>query len=131
MNWYLILKFTHILFAIVMIGGSMSNGMMELKLRKKSKLIDGHEIFIVMKQVHLINKLLVLPGIIGLLVTGLLIAYIANYPFTIFWVITPLLSMIVVFFLFFIGKKYEDRLKYQAFNNEQIERLYFLIFIVF
>jgi uncharacterized membrane protein len=107
-----------------MIGGSMSNGMMELNLRKKSKLIERHEIFVIMKQVHLINRLLVLPGIIGLLVTGLLITYLSNYPLTIFWVISPLLLMIVVFFLFFIGKKYEDRLKIQAFKNEQSESLY-------
>lgn len=38
MNWYLILKFIHILSAIMMIGGSTANGIMELNLKSKQKL---------------------------------------------------------------------------------------------
>ena len=118
MNWYLILKFIHILSAIMMIGGSTANGIMELNLKSKQKLNKPKNIYIIMSQVKLINNRIVLPAIISLLITGLLFVFAFNYPITIFWISTSLLLMILVFSFYFIGKKYEDRLEKEANNNE-------------
>ena len=118
MNWYLILKFIHILSAIMMIGGSTANGIMELNLKSKQKLNKPKNIYIIMSQVKLINNRIVLPAIISLLITGLLFVFAFNYPITIFWILTSLLLMILVFSFYFIGKKYEDRLEKEANNNE-------------
>lgn len=124
MNWYLILKFIHILSAIMMIGGSTANGIMELNLRNNKKLVETKRIFIIMSQVKLINNRIVLPSIISLLITGLLFVFVFNYPISIFWVLTSLLLMIFVFLFYFIGKKYEDRLEKEAKKSKnQIEMI--------
>lgn len=124
MNWYLILKFIHILSAIMMIGGSTANGIMELNLRNNKKLVETKRIFIIMSQVKLINNRIVLPSIISLLITGLLFVFVFNYPISIFWVLTSLLLMIFVFLFYFIGKKYEDRLEKEAKESKnQIEMI--------
>lgn len=118
MIWYLILKYIHVLSAIMMIGGSFANGIMELNLKQKKKFKNNDDVYTIMNQVRLINKRLVLPGTVSLLITGLLIVYEVNYSIHSFWIFTSLLTMVAIFVLFFMGKKYEDRLENQARNDE-------------
>ena len=133
MNWFLLLKFIHILSAILMIGGSTANGIMELNLKSKKKMAESDTIFIIMSQVKLINNRIVLPSIISLLITGLLFVFVYNYPITILWILTSLLLMILVFTFYFIGKKYEDRLQKEANDNaksNKIEKTHKMIKII-
>ena len=106
-----------------MIGGSTANGIMELNLKNKRKFAKSEHIFIIMNQVKLINNRIVLPSIFSLLITGLLFVFVYHFPITIFWIITSLLLMILVFTFYFIGKKYEDRLQKEAKNDENLIKM--------
>ena len=114
MNPFIILKYIHILSAIIMTGASIVNGAIEMRamLRK-----DINTLAFSMETVEFLNRYLVFPGLVMLPLSGILLALVARYSFTAPWILYSLILMVLLFVAFFTGGRVENELGGLAKNG--------------
>lgn len=104
---YIMLKYIHVLTAIIMIGTTVVNGLIELRTfwRKDSE-FSAFSLEIVM----LLNNILMLPSLIILPLSGLLLALYVGYPLHSPWLLYSMILAVALLIAFVIGYGMEKRM---------------------
>lgn len=118
---YIWLKYIHILSAMIMIGTTAVNGVLELRSthRQEAKLSA-----FTMEVVKLLNFALMLPSLILLPVSGLLLASEAGYSLKAPWLMYSIMLMFALWAAFITGHFVETQMgKFAAKSAEKEEAL--------
>lgn len=116
-----ILLYIHIFAAIVMIGISIANGFGKTladRTRNVQRMTFALELTIYF------NKVLMLPSLVFLALSGLSLTFIMHLPFSRGWILQSIIILFIFFVLYFVGNHYEHRLynivKHSGENNHKI-----------
>jgi uncharacterized membrane protein len=88
---YVVLKFVHVVFAIIAVGSNATYGLWLARARSAPEHLPY-----VLKGVKFIDDRMANPSYIMLLITGLALAAIGNIPFTTFWVASGIALLVLV-----------------------------------
>ena len=94
MSWYVLLKYLHVVLAIVAIGFNASYGVWLARVRKE----PDHALY-VLRGIKTLDDRFANPAYAGLLILGLAMTFIAGIPLTTFWIAAAL----VLYVLLLIG----------------------------
>jgi uncharacterized membrane protein len=109
---YLILKWLHILSAMVALGANMTYGIWLASASRKPEVLP-----FTLRSIKLIDDRLANPAYASLIVTGLLMVFVARLPLTTPWLASALVLYVVLVLLGLLG--YTPALKKQI---EVVER---------
>ena len=77
MNWYFVMKFLHVVTAIMFVGGIFGRQL----VRAYAKKMDDVQIFVALSQAAgRIETLMIIPGNIAVILLGVILALMAGYP---------------------------------------------------
>ena len=85
-TWYLVLKFIHILAAIVAVGSNITYGVWNVRAAR-----DPSHLGFALKGIKFIDDRIANPAYAVLLVTGLLMVFINRWPITSLWIVLALI----------------------------------------
>lgn len=126
---YVALKYIHILSAIIMIGTTAANGLIEVRAFRRE---DAQLSAFTMEIVMLFNHVFMLPSLIILPASGLLLALDAGFPLNSPWLLYSILLVIGLWAAFIIGHGMEKRMSRlaaaSAKRGEKLPAGYYQIF---
>jgi len=114
MNWYILLKYIHVISAILMVGTSVANGMIRLYINKSQssvRIAVGSELIM-----HL-NRIIMIPTLLALPVTGVLILYVVDFSLSSKWVLASLVLATSIIIAFSLGWKVESKMEKISLND--------------
>lgn len=128
MNWYLVLRFLHILSSIVFIGGIFARQAVRNQGKKMTGIRELEAYFSAAGQ---IEKLMVIPGNMAVIVFGIILALMARAPILGFlqgaaqnWLLVTNLLLIggglLVPLIFLPRRKIYERLRNEALVRDEI-----------
>ncbi|MCC7119091.1 MAG: DUF2269 family protein [Anaerolineales bacterium] len=94
MSWYVVLKWIHVLSAIVAVGSNLTYRMLLLSAGGKREA----NLF-ALNAIRFLDRRLANPAYLMLLITGLSMVFIAGFPITTPWILTSLILYFVIVFL--------------------------------
>jgi uncharacterized membrane protein len=108
MSLFVVVKFLHILAAIVAVGLNISYGVWIVRARRD----PAHTAF-ALKGVKFLDDHIANPAYGFLLITGLLMVYLLPYPITTLWILIALIlyAALIVLALFFYTPALRDQIK--------------------
>ena len=108
MSLFVVVKFLHILAAIVAVGLNISYGVWIVRARR-----DPNHTAFALKGVKLLDDRIANPAYGFLLITGLLMVYLVPYPITTLWILIALIlyAALIVLALFFYTPALRDQIK--------------------
>ena len=108
MSLFVVVKFLHILAAIVAVGLNISYGVWIVRARR-----DPNHMAFALKGVKLLDDRIANPAYGFLLITGLLMVYLVPYPITTLWILIALIlyAALIVLALFFYTPALRDQIK--------------------
>ena len=90
MNLYLILKFLHVVFAVVAVGFNLSYGFWLARARKNPENLP-----FVLKNIKVMDSAVANPAYMGLGITGPLMAWLGGYSWHSFWIWMSVLLLVL------------------------------------
>lgn len=97
MSWYLVIKFIHVLVAIVAVGSSAGSSLwLRLAMRSPANMPFA------LRTAKFLDEFLTRPGLIVLLVTGLWMAA-TRWTLSLFWIRLALLMVVIVLVALYIA----------------------------
>ena len=108
MSLFVVVKFLHILAAIVAVGLNISYGVWIVRARR-----DPNHTAFALKGVKFIDDRIANPAYGFLLITGLLMVFLVPYPITTLWILIALIlyAALIVLALFFYTPALRDQIK--------------------
>jgi uncharacterized membrane protein len=113
---YLLLKWLHILSAIVAVGANITYGIWLARGRRNPDALP-----FTLRGIKLIDDRLANPAYGLLLITGLLMAYVGGLPLTTPWLLTALVLYVIVALVGFIGYSPTLRRQIEVLDREGIQ----------
>jgi uncharacterized membrane protein len=128
MNWYLLLRFLHILSSIIFIGGIFARQAVRARGKRSTSI---HELEAYFSAAGQIEKLMVIPGNMAVIVFGVVLAILVKAPIFGFlqgasqnWLLVTNLMLVagglMVPLVFLPRGKVYDRLMQDALNKNEI-----------
>ncbi|MDQ6919367.1 MAG: DUF2269 domain-containing protein [Candidatus Dormibacteraeota bacterium] len=91
MSWYLALKYVHVLLAIVAVGSNATYGIWGARSAQ-----DPQHLGYTLRGIKFIDDRIANPCYIGLLLTGLLLAYVGGISYRTTWIVIAIVAWLVL-----------------------------------
>ncbi|MBL4890176.1 MAG: hypothetical protein COB41_05245 [Proteobacteria bacterium] len=108
MSIYLWLKFFHMIGVVMMLGATFCNGVVHFTAMKARSKVDR---FNSLNNILTINKLIMFPGFILIILPGTLLAYQAGFSSNDYWLLASVVLTVVLVFEFIWGFKLEKKME--------------------
>ncbi|MBM7554587.1 DUF2269 family protein [Thalassobacillus pellis] len=113
---YLILKYIHILAAILMIGMSLANGVGKVFADRTGNV---HRMAAISALTVYVNKRIVLPSLVVLAFSGIGLGLSLHVSFREGWIFQAMVLLVILVVGYFVGNHYETRLHHLASDAEK------------
>ncbi|MGR3711856.1 MAG: DUF2269 family protein [Shimia sp.] len=109
-NPEILAKCLHLIAMALMLGGTVINGLLHVQARHSSPETATALVTAVLR----INRLLMLPALLGLPVSGMWLCYLKGYAFTDFWILAGIILSAALLLAYVLGARIEHVLWYIA-----------------
>lgn len=120
MSLYIALKFIHILPVCMMLGATLCNGLLHMQAIRSGKLSAAKS---TLENIIQINRYIMAPSFVLIIVSGALLAYEINYKLTENWLAVSILLVSILVIEFLVGSNIEEQMKMSietALENAEI-----------
>ena len=108
MSTYLWIQFFHIVGVVMMLGATFCNGILHLSAMKTSSKNDRRN---TLNNILTINKAIMIPGFILIILPGFLMAYKAGYSLDNKWLLVSIVLTAILVLEFIWGYKLEKKME--------------------